>query len=82
MATMIICNLDDRSGALCYDGCSHPKIVYVPMAAGFRCDNCRTFERDRLDRAQMRQFHDAHARCEPRSAGLAARGSGQEVSGG
>jgi hypothetical protein len=57
------CNFDDRPGALCRDGCHHPAILYVPMAAGFRCDGCRTFLSNDLKPETMRQFHDRHARC-------------------
>jgi len=42
--TTFLCNFDDKSGALCRDGCAHPWIFYVPMASGYRCDRCRTFE--------------------------------------
>ena len=57
------CNFDDKPGALCRDGCRHPRILYVPMAAGFRCDDCHTYQRDDLKRETMQQFHDRHAGC-------------------
>jgi hypothetical protein len=74
MSQVFICNLDDRPGALCR-GCAHPKIQYVPMAAGFRCDACHTFESDTLAKAQSRAFHDTHAACSaPGGAGRTGDG--------
>lgn len=63
--TVFACNFDDKPGALCKDGCSHPWILYVPMAAGFRCDRCRTFQRDDLSKSLPVDFHARHSvRCD------------------
>lgn len=68
MSQVFICNFDNKAGAFCHDGCRHPKILYVPMAAGFRCDDCHTYQRDDLQRGAGRAFHDQHAGCGAKAA--------------
>jgi hypothetical protein len=64
MSHAFLCNFDNKPGGLCGGkGCRHAWIVYVPMASGFRCDACRVFQRDDLERASMHAFHDQHAMC-------------------
>lgn len=71
--TATICNFDNKPGYLCRDGCRHVWVLYILMAAGFRCDICRTFESDDLKPESMRRFHDHHAECQ---ASGAAQGRG------
>jgi hypothetical protein len=63
MSKTFSCNLDDKPAMLCRGRCQHNWIVYTPMAAGFRCDNCRTYQQDDLKPETMAAFHDAHAVC-------------------
>ena len=71
MRQSFLCNFDDTPGYLCRGtGCQHSWIAYVPMAAGFRCDVCRTFQSDDLERSSMAAFHDTHATCPARAEAL------------
>lgn len=64
MSQVLLCNFDNRPSGLCKAGCQHIWIEYVPMAAGFRCTICRTFQSDDLKRETLTAFHDQHVRCQ------------------
>lgn len=80
-----LCNFDNKPGMLCRGRCQHLWIEYIPMAAGFRCGICRTFQSDDLKRDSMDAFHDKHAQCStvrpssPDDAGAAREQTGRVV---